>query len=175
MITPAQTVPTYAKIGSEITFVWNYTSLLVKPTAVDIIASNTDGVWTVTSNFSAQETSVVWNTSNEATPLPMESYTFVIYDAAQGVTAVPTPGHLSPYLGYPFAMYSPQPAVPMPGKDFVNFSSILMLTLLADFYCVTCSGAISSMERQSLTVLIGTCLITILSFTYFSCGFLGML
>ena len=116
MITPAQTAPTYAKIGAAVTFVWNYTSVLVPPPAVDVIASNSDGVWTIASNMSVKETSVVWNTSNEATPLPMESYTFVIYDSEAGVTAVPSPGHLSPYIGYQFAMYKPQEYVPSNGE-----------------------------------------------------------
>lgn len=115
MVTPAQTAPTYAKIGFPITFVWNYTSLLATPSAVDIIASATDGVWTIGSNMSVHETSLVWNTSEVATPLPMESYTFMIYDAQAGVTAVPKPGHLSPYIGYQFAMYLPQESSGVPG------------------------------------------------------------
>jgi hypothetical protein len=107
MVTPAQTAPTYAKIGASVTFVWNYTSILVQPSAVDVVASNTDGVWTIASNMSG----------NEATPLPMESYTLVIYDSQAGATAVPKPGHLSPYIGYQFAMYKPQPYTPSEGES----------------------------------------------------------
>jgi hypothetical protein len=116
MVTPAQTAPTYAKIGASVTFVWNYTSILVQPSAVDVVASNTDGVWTIASNMSVKETSVVWDTGSEPTPLPMESYTLVIYDSQAGATAVPKPGHLSPYIGYQFAMYKPQQYTPSNGE-----------------------------------------------------------
>ena len=109
MITPAMTSSTYIKIGDEVTFVWNYTNLIVTPSKIDVVASNTDGAWTIASNITCKETgSVVWNTSDEATPLPMESYTFIVYDSEEGPTAVPKAGHLSPYQNYPFAMYSPR-------------------------------------------------------------------
>lgn len=65
----------------------------------------------MTSNMTVKETgSVTWNTSDEATPLPMEKYTLVVYDAEEGVTAAPKAGYLSPYQGYQFAMYSPRQA-----------------------------------------------------------------
>lgn len=111
MISPGAASQTYIKIGDVVTFVWNYTSVLVTPSRVDVVATNTDGAWTITSNMTVKETgSVTWNTSDQATPLPMEKYTFVVYDSEEGATAAPKAGYLSPYQNYPFAMYSPRPA-----------------------------------------------------------------
>lgn len=45
----------------------------------------------------------------------------------------------------------------------------------AEYFCVTCSAGFKSMERQSMAVILGTATLTILSFTWFSCGFFGVL
>lgn len=163
MLTPAATTTTYYKIGEDVTFVWNYTSLLVTPTAIDVIATNAAGTWTLTSNASVKETgSLIWHTEDDATtnngqnPLLTDSYTLVVFDAKAGVTAVPSPGYLSPYQNFVFGMYSPAARSDIP---FVA--------------CVTCNGALSAMERQAVGFLLGMCAITVLSFTWFAGGFLG--
>ena len=40
-----------------------------------------------------------------------------------------------------------------------------------EYVCVTCSGALSNMERQTLTFLFSMGLITVISFTWFAGGF----
>ena len=160
MLTPAATTKTYFKIGDDVTLVWNYTSLQVTPSAIDVLASNTAGTWTLTSNASVKETgSIVWKTKNDeggSNPLLTDTYTLVVFDTAGGVTANPSPGQLSPYMSYQFGMYLRQPYTP-----------------LTDFVCATCSGAVSEMERQTLKFVFAMSAITILSFAWFAGNFLS--
>ena len=127
MLTPASTSTTYYKIGDDVTLVWNYTSLLVTPSAVDVVASNTHGTWTLTQNASVKETgSVIWKTSDDkggSNPLLTDKYTLVVYDAAAGPTAAPKPGHLSSFLNFQFGMYLPRPYTPLPGEKPLSSES----------------------------------------------------
>ncbi|MCJ1419263.1 hypothetical protein MMC32_005617 [Xylographa parallela] len=161
MLTPAAIAPaSYYKIGDQITFGWNYTSLIVTPTAIDILAtcSACASAYTLANNASVKETgSVVWDTSGYATgtnPLLTESYTLIIHDAAQATTAAAQAGYLGTYDSFMFGMYAPQP-----------YSD------LGNFVCATCSGALSNTERQTLKFLFGMGIITIMSFTWFAGGF----
>ncbi|MCJ1383408.1 hypothetical protein MMC17_006522 [Xylographa soralifera] len=161
MLTPSAIAPaSYYKIGDQITFGWNYTSLIVTPTAIDILAtcSGCASAYTLSNNASVKETgSVVWDTSGYATgtnPLLTESYTLIIHDAAQPTTAAAQAGYLGVYNSFTFGMYAPQP-----------YSDI------GNFVCATCSGALSNMERQTLKFLFGMGTITIMSFTWFAGGF----
>ena len=124
MLTPAATTITYFKIGEDVTLVWNYTSLQVTPSKIDVLASNTAGTWTLTSNASVEETgSVVWKTQDDkggSNPLLTDTYTLVVFDTQAGITANPEPGHLSTYMTYQFGMYLPQPYTPLAGK-FILF------------------------------------------------------
>ncbi|MCJ1321899.1 hypothetical protein MMC15_007244 [Xylographa vitiligo] len=164
MLTPAAIAPaSYYKIGDQITFGWNYTSLIVTPTAIDILAtcSGCVSAYTLANNASVKETgSVVWDTSGYATgtnPLLTESYTLIIHDAAQPTTAAAQAGYLGTYDSFMFGMYIPQPYSDL-GMDI-------------DFVCATCSGALSNMERQTLKFLFGMGMITTISFTWFAGGF----
>jgi hypothetical protein len=69
-------------------------------------------------------------------------------------TDVPKAGFLGSFNNYVFGMYTGQPYVP-----------------LNEFRCATCSGALSTHERQALGVLFLTSAVTILSFTWFANGF----
>jgi hypothetical protein len=118
---PPATTTTYYKIGNEITFGWNYTSVLVKPTAVDIIASCSlnSATYTIANNVSFATSSVTWDTNNfQATatiPLLTASYTLVIYEAGTAPSDVASAGQLGSF-NYPFGMYLPQPYTPLNGK-----------------------------------------------------------
>ncbi|MCJ1410783.1 hypothetical protein MMC19_004869 [Ptychographa xylographoides] len=160
MLTPAAIAQaSYYKIGDQITFGWNYTSLVVTPTAVDILAycSANQATYTIATNTSVKATGIaVWDTENDASgtsPLLTETYTLIIHDAGQPVTAVAQAGYLGTYDSFTFGMYVPQPYTP-----------------LNDFVCATCSGALSDLERQTLKFLFGTGFLTILSFTWFAGG-----
>ena len=161
MITPAAIEgQQYYKIGDFVTFEWNYTSLSVTPSAVDVLASCSlnSATYTISANMSVEETGkIIWDTGESAiatNPFPVASYTLIIHDSAADVTDVPKAGFLGSYNQYIFGMYTPQPYVP-----------------LNEFRCATCSGALSSHERQAIGVLCFTSLITILSFTWFANGF----
>ena len=120
MITPsALATSTYYKIGVDsVSLVWNYTSLSVSPSKIDILVTCTanQATYTLASNQSYEETgSVVWDTKAEETgqnPLLTEKYTLIIHDAEKAVTDRPDSGHLGSYNQFVFGMYVPQPYTP---------------------------------------------------------------
>ena len=181
MLTPAAIAPaSYYKIGDQITFGWNYTSLIVTPTAIDILAtcSGCASAYTLANNASVKETgSVVWDTSGYATgtnPLLTESYTLIIHDAAQPTTAAAQAGYLGTYDSFMFGMYIPQPYSDLGSTSTFLITPLPILQILIvdiDFVCATCSGALSNMERQTLKFLFGMGMITTISFTWFAGGF----
>jgi len=164
MVTPAPLGGAqYYKIGEFVTFAWNYTSLSVTPTAIDILASCSvaSQTYTLAMNQTVDATgAVTWDTGKyqktATAPLLMATYTLIIYDADDpaGITETPRPGYLGVYDQFTFGMYTPQPYTP-----------------LNEFKCATCSGALSDMERQALGFMFGMGAITILSFTWFAGGF----
>lgn len=124
MLTPsalAQT--TYYKIGDFVSFAWNYTSLSIPPSRVDVLVSCTanSATYTLKSNASFEKTgSVVWDTSPDITgtaPLLTETYTLVIYDAQKAITDVATAGKLGVTNDYRFGMYIPQKYTPLSGES----------------------------------------------------------
>jgi len=160
MITPsalAQT--TYYKIGDYVSFAWNYTSLSVTPSKVDVVVTcaENSATYALQTNATFKATdSVVWDTGADATgtaPLPMGSYTLVIYDAGAGPTAAAAAGRLGTTDNFEFGMYIPQKYTPR-----------------AEWTCAVCSAGISDTERQALKFMLGMCLVTILSFTWFVGG-----
>ena len=162
LITPAViSGPQYYKVGNNVTFVFGYTDVLAPPSAVDVLAANSQQTFTIATNHKvANETgTVIWDTAKYtkpaalADPLLTAMYTLIIYDAASNVTAVAQPGYLATYEQYTFGMYTRQPAVSLPA-----------------FQCATCSGALSDMERMALKTVLGMSIITILSFTWFVGG-----
>jgi len=162
MQTPATTSGTqYYKIGSPVTFGWNYTSLIITPTAVNVEAycSQNSQTYTIAQNLSIAKPSVVWDTSleqanNNEPPLAMAFYTLLIYDEASAVTAVPSAGYLAAFNGFQFGMYTPQPYTP-----------------LQDFNCATCDPSMANtLDLTALRMMLITSLITSLSFIWFVTG-----
>ncbi|CAI7635901.1 unnamed protein product [Penicillium bialowiezense] len=158
MITPASSSTTYYKIGQDVTFVWNYTSLSVTPSAVNVVASCSlnSQAYTLTSNMSVEQTgSVIWDTGKyqktATIPLLTAAYTLFIYDTSKELGDTASAGYLSSQIGYSFGMYSPQP-----------------YTSLGSFECVTCNGALSATSRQALQFTFGMAVITFVSFTWFA-------
>ena len=124
MITPSALVTsTYYKIGVDsVSFAWNYTSLSVEPSKIDILVSCSanQATYTISSNASFEKTgSVVWDTRPDETgtaPLLTETYTLIIHDAAKAVTEAAGAGHLGPYNQFQFGMYLPQKYTPRAGR-----------------------------------------------------------
>jgi hypothetical protein len=103
---------------------WNYTSVQLTPTAVDVIAtcSLNSATYTLASNASyANTTSITWDTDNYGSdseyPLLTAEYTLIIYEAGTSPTEVASAGALGP-ASYTFGMYSPQAYTPLNGKFF---------------------------------------------------------
>lgn len=141
-----------------------------------MVATNTvnSQTYTIAGNLSFAATqSVVWDTNEftQTTDLPfvIATYTlmvrlcslsrrkwltFQVYDAATEPTTAPKAGYLAAFQNLQFGVYTPQPYTP-----------------LNEFRCATCSSAMSLNEKQALKVVLGTCTITILSFTWFASGF----
>lgn len=160
MITPsALAQKTYYKIGDQVTFAWNYTSLSITPSKIDVMVTcnSNSATYTLSNNASFAKTgSVVWDTLPDVTgtaPLLTETYTLVIYDAAEAVTAVAGAGRLGVSKDFTFGMYIPQKYTPY-----------------ADWKCAVCSAALSDAERQALKFMFGMCVVTVLSFTWFVSG-----
>ncbi|KAI7221162.1 hypothetical protein KC333_g1946 [Hortaea werneckii] len=164
MITPNALTSHYYKIGTEagknfVTFAWNYTSLSVTPSAVDVLASCSlnSQTYTIATNLSISDPtqSVVWDTGkyqeSATVPLLTETYTLIIHDAAKDVTATAGAGHLGSWSQFYFGMYTPQPYTP-----------------LSDWVCATCNGALSSVERQTLGFMFGMATVTVLTFGWFT-------
>ncbi|KAL8861517.1 MAG: hypothetical protein Q9178_002041 [Gyalolechia marmorata] len=161
MVTPSALGQTsYYKVGDYVTFAWNYTSLSIEPSKIDVFVScqANSATYTISNNASFEPTgSVVWDTKPEASgtaPLLTETYTLIIHDASKDITAVPQAGHLGAYNQFQFGMYTPQPYTPLSG-----------------WRCATCSGALSTTDQQALKFMLGMCMITVLSFTWFAGGF----
>lgn len=164
MLTPAVVAGAqYYKIGQQVTFVWNYTSLEATPTAVNIMATCTANkqLYTIAANQTVGNSTgvVTWDTGAYqstalAEPLLTETYTLVIYDAASSISATAQAGYLDTFDTYTFGMYVPQAYV---GLD-------------DGYVCVTCSGAMSDMQRKALGMVFGVGLLTVLSFTWFVAG-----
>lgn len=123
---------TYYKIGDSVSFVWNYTSLEVTPSNVDILVTCTanSATYTLSSNASFASTgSVLWDTNADKTgtaPLLTETYTLVIHDASKDVTQVADAGHLGTYNQYTFGMYIPQNYTPRSGMFPPSFAAFFL-------------------------------------------------
>jgi len=150
----------YYKIGKDyVTLAWNFTSLKVTPSAVDVLASCSlnSATYTIALNQSitGNAQSVTWDTgefqASATIPLVVATYTLIIYDAASDVTSMPRAGYLGVYDQFTFGMYTPQAYTPM-----------------SDYVCATCNGAMSSMERHTLGFMFGMVAVTVLSFGWFA-------
>lgn len=122
MVSPsANAEPTYIKIGDHATFKWNYTSLSVTPSAIDVVAycSRNDHYYTIAGNESVSDTGdVTWDTGKFATgtaPLLTETYTLMVYDVELGPSEIAPAGHLGSSNQFTFGMYVPQKYTPLSG------------------------------------------------------------
>lgn len=122
MINPGPYITTYYKIGQKVTFAWNYTSLSVTPSGVNVVASCSlnDATYTLTSNMSVKQTgSVTWDTGEyQATatvPLLTATYTLIVYDESHPIDYVAPAGYLGTDNQLQFGMYLPQPYIPLNG------------------------------------------------------------
>jgi hypothetical protein len=135
MVTPnALAGDQFYKVGDFVTFAWNYTSLSVTPSAIDVLASCSanQATYTIAVNVSAQETKVIWDTQNTPSgqaPFLTEKYTLLIYDAESSVTAAPRPGYLGVFNQFTFGMYTPQPYVNWTGKHLTRKTTSVPLTI----------------------------------------------
>lgn len=169
MITPGpfDGYPLY-KIGDYVTWAWNYTHLQASPTAINMLASATGDqgpvTVTITQNMTfATPATFVWDTKkyndeHVDAQLPMLEYKLAIYDADSAISAAPEAGYLTPFTSFTFGLYEPKAG---------NGDNNLV--------CVTCSGAMSDMERRVLGSAVGMSVITVLSFTWFVGGFAALL
>jgi hypothetical protein len=129
MVTPnALAGPQFYKVGDWVTFAWNYTSLSVTPTAIDVLASCTanQATYTIAVNMSASETEVLWDTKHTPdgqAPFLTENYKLLIYDSDLSATAAPRPGYLGAFTGFTFGMYLPQEYVSLKGTFALPFFS----------------------------------------------------
>jgi hypothetical protein len=178
MITPAATSTTYFKVGYNATFVWNYTSLSVTPSAIDVVASCSlnSQTYTLTQNMTVDPTgTIVWDTNNyqasQTISLLTATYTLFVFDADKSLDDTAEAGYLSGSIGYSFGMYRRESYTPLNGESTNDqLTKTNTTNIFLEFKCATCSGAISDIQRQGLKFAVGMALITILSFTWFVGG-----
>ncbi|KAF8466454.1 hypothetical protein BDZ91DRAFT_173883 [Kalaharituber pfeilii] len=160
MVTPAATdgFQLYP-IGATITWSYNYTSLLITPTAINVEAfcSRTQQYYTIANNYSVNERKIIWDTdkyqSSQTPQLAAETYTLLMYDSATQKTDVPVAGKLAIFRTFQFAMYTPRGNIP-----------------LNEYECPTCSTGSSIWDSHGLRVLMGTAMIAAISFAWFVHG-----
>ena len=162
LLTPDARSTSFYKIGEQVTFAWNYTSLSATPTAINILASCSANSQTYTlamnQTVSNATGAVTWDTgAYQATavqnPLLTQTYTLIIYDADTSISAGAQAGYPAPFNSYQFGMYVPQAYTP-----------------LGEFKCATCSGALGDLERRAIGMVLGMGVLTVLSFTWFVGG-----
>lgn len=163
MITPnAMSSTQYYKIGNYVTFGWNFTSLSVTPSALDILAScaTNQATYTLALNQSVSGSTgaVTWDTGDyqatASTKLLTGQYTLMIYDAESSISATPAAGYLAPYRQFTFGMYLPQPYVALEGIE-----------------CITCSSATrNQLNQQTLGFVVLMAVVSTVTFTCFAGG-----
>lgn len=163
MITPAVIAgPQYYKVGDWVKLAWNYTSLSITPSNIDIMATCTanQATYTLTVNQTVEETGgvIFWDTgayqATASVPLLTEKYTLMIYDSQSEPSAAPKAGYLGLANGFTFGMYTPQPYVPW-----------------SEFNCANCNSGLSAFETLTLKALLLTSGTTIFSLLYFAVSF----
>ncbi|KAF4123281.1 hypothetical protein GMORB2_6832 [Geosmithia morbida] len=148
------------KIGDNITLGWNYTGIIEKPTAIDVLisCSTASETWTLTSNMTFEtDVSYTWNSEDQAdnveTPLLTELYTLIIKNSDADISDSPEAGKLAANAQFTFGLYHPQAYTPY-----------------ADWECSGCSGAASLFSSQVVHLAVTMSAITIITFTYFVTG-----
>jgi hypothetical protein len=125
---PAQTADaSYYKIaqGVNVTFGWNFTSVLSYPSSLVVQAycSDNSNTYTIASSIAGTATSVVWApylydqqaAQNGQPALIQATYRLQIYDE-RGLSIAASPGRFAPNQNVQFALYIPQPYTPIAGK-----------------------------------------------------------
>jgi hypothetical protein len=147
------------KIGDVLTWVWNYTDVIIEPTAINVVAycSEASADFTITQNASWPITAATWDTgeyqSTATAKLLVATYTLNIWDASKQRTAAATAGYLYGYSSWTFGLYTPQSYVP-----------------LADFVCPTCDSGASTLDSYTMRMMLGMALVAATSFTWFVAG-----
>jgi hypothetical protein len=108
------------KVGDWVTFAWNYTSVSVLPSFIDVLVSCTanQATYTITVNHTATDRTVLWDTAAKPTgqaPFLTEKYKLLIYDSESSASAAPRAGYLAPFNALTFGMYIPEEPVAWKG------------------------------------------------------------
>ncbi|KAI8369489.1 uncharacterized protein BYT42DRAFT_503174, partial [Radiomyces spectabilis] len=103
----------------NVTFVWSYTNLLVRPINITLAAVGPQKVTYTVVTTDGMATSAVWHIKDvpSASPLINGMYQIQLYDQ-RGPTAAAEPGWLQPYKGLTIAFYQPESYKPMTDSDY---------------------------------------------------------
>ncbi|KAG1442480.1 hypothetical protein G6F56_011047 [Rhizopus delemar] len=110
--------PLYRIDSSEnVTFVWSFTNLLVRPTNLTLAAVAPNKVTYTITSLDGTATSATWGLSNvpAASPLMMGMYQVQLYDQ-RGISASYSPGWLAPVTTLTIAFYSAESYVTPTGS-----------------------------------------------------------
>ncbi|KAF5361957.1 hypothetical protein D9756_002785 [Leucocoprinus leucothites] len=138
MTKPPQSSTSFYKIAANeiVTFGWNFTFIAQNPDNITISAicdnGNTYPVGPTNGVIPGTATEVAWDlhswqVNNPGMPLAQGTYTLTMWDN-RGKSAVPMPGLMRPYNNLRFALYTPQPYIPLDGGESLYAgSSVLVL------------------------------------------------
>ncbi|SNX84135.1 uncharacterized protein MEPE_02843 [Melanopsichium pennsylvanicum] len=159
---PIQTADaSYYKIatGVDVTFGWNFTSVLQYPQTLTVQAYCSDNLNTydIATALPGTATSVVWSPYNYSTSVEASnpnlpqliaaSYRLLIYDE-RGLSVGASPGVMQPNTKVQFALYNPQAYTP----------------LASGWICAACSGASGlKMVHPAFVALIASVVIAVVS------------
>lgn len=127
----------------NVTFVWGFTDLLVRPSNLTLAAVGPNKVTYTITALAGGATSAVWQVKDvpSASPLMMGMYQIQLYDQ-RGISAPPQPGWLSPATRLSIAFYSPEAYQPATGCKCLHMQKIFVHSPFFFFgiadYCPTC-------------------------------------
>ncbi|CAO3627699.1 unnamed protein product [Mucor hiemalis] len=105
----------------NVTFVWSFTNLLVRPSNLTLAAVGPNSVTYTITALPGDATSAVWHIKDvpPASPLMMGMYQVQLYDQ-RGPTAAPQPGWLAPVTRLTIAFYSAESYQPLTGCKYLS-------------------------------------------------------
>lgn len=113
--------------NENVTFVWQFTDLLVRPQNLTLAAVAPNSVtYTISAGLPGDTTSAVWQIKNvpAASPLMMGMYQVQLYDQ-RGPTAAPLPGWLMPVTRLTIAFYSAESYQPLTGSKCFGYFDLV--------------------------------------------------
>ncbi|KAI8882196.1 hypothetical protein K501DRAFT_273921 [Backusella circina FSU 941] len=155
--TPSKSVIPLYRINAKenVTFVWSFTNLLVRPANLTLAAVAPNKVTYTITQMNGMKTSAIWHISDvpAATPLMMGAYQIQLCDQ-RGPSAIPQPGWLTPVTRLSIAFYSAESYQPSSGSGYcptcfysASLKPVESFKAFTIAFCIACSTSIMLMYK----------------------------